>query len=80
MKINVVKKLVEDYDCQKLNQLIEELENGEPLSHPVEGDSEGEQLTHLLGAAWIHEQMLENETDVRTELRNFAARVRESIG
>lgn len=80
MKINVVKKLAEEYDIEKMNHLVGQLENGETLSHPVEGDDEGEQLTHLLGATWILEQMKANNTDLRTELRNFAGRVRESIG
>ena len=79
MKINAVKQLVEQYDLETLRKLQDELENEQPLSVPVEGDDEGEQLTHILGAIWIKEQVAQNGTDTRVELRNFAARVRESI-
>jgi hypothetical protein len=79
MKINVIKELVEKYSIDTIEAMTAQLENGEPLSHPVGGDDEGEQLTHLLGAGWILKQIREKGTDMKTELRNFAARVRDSI-
>jgi len=79
MKINAIKDFVENYSVKEIISLAGQLENGEPLSHPVQGDDEGEQLTHLLGAAWIKEQMELNNSDFRTELRNFSSRVRDSI-
>ncbi len=79
MKINAMKELVEAHNIAELNALTTQLENGEPLSHPVHGDDEGEQLTHLLGAVWIKEQMALNNSEFKTELRNFSSRVRESI-
>ena len=79
MKINAIKDLVENYSIEVIESMTTQLENGEPLSHPVGGDDEGEQLTHLLGASWILQQMREKGTDFKTELRNFTARVRDSI-
>lgn len=79
MKINAIKELVEAHNIAELNILTTQLENGEPLSHPVGGGDEGEQLTHLLGAVWIKEQMALNNSEFKTELRNFSSRVRESI-
>jgi hypothetical protein len=79
MKINAIKELVENYSIETIEQLTAQLENGEALSHPVGGDDEGEQLTHLLGASWILTQIKEKGTDFKTELRNFTARVRDSI-
>ncbi|MCX6351109.1 MAG: hypothetical protein NTX03_04515 [Bacteroidetes bacterium] len=79
MKINEVKRLAEEHSLENLNQMIKEIEEGLPFEQPVAGDDEGEKLTHLLGAVWIKEQMQLNSTDVKTELRNFAARVRVSI-
>jgi len=79
MKINAIKELVEAHDIDALKALETQLENGEALSHPVHGDDEGEQLTHLLGAIWIKEQMAANNSDFKTELRNFTSRVRDSI-
>jgi uncharacterized protein (DUF2267 family) len=79
MKVNVIKKLAEELDLETIQKLTNQLEEGESLTHVVEGDDEGEQLTHLLGAAWIREQMQQNGTDLKTELRNFTSRVRNSI-
>ena len=79
MKINAIKDLVENHSKETIEELTRQLENGEPLSHEVGGDDEGEQLTHLLGASWIMQQIEEKGTDFKTELRNFTARVRGSI-
>ncbi|MGZ5282053.1 MAG: DUF6952 family protein [Bacteroidia bacterium] len=79
MNISAIKKLVDNHDLATLQQLQNELEEEQPLSHDVEGEDEGEKLTHLLGAIWIKEQMAANGTDYKTELRNFTSRVRGSI-
>ena len=79
MKINAIKDLVENYELSEIETLTNQLENGEVLSQAVGGEDEGEQLTHLLGAAWIVQQMQQNGTDFKTEIRNFSARVRGSI-
>jgi hypothetical protein len=79
MKINALRKLCQDYDLKTLKQLEEELVEEKPLSLEVEGEDEGEQLTHIMGAIWILEQANDNGTDVKTELRNFSNRVRNSI-
>lgn len=79
MKVNVVKQLAETHSIQALKENLLLIENGEPLSIEVGGDDEGEQMTHLLGAIWILEQMMVNSTDLKTELRKFTARVRNSI-
>jgi len=79
MKIHAIKELAENYSVTVIEEMTAQLEAGEPLSHPVGGDDEGEQLTHLLGAAWILQQMHENGSDFKTEVRNFSARVRDSI-
>lgn len=79
MNISAIKQLVDNHDLVTLQMLQSELEEEKPLSHEVIGEDEGEQLTHLLGAIWIKEQMFENGTDYKTELRNFTSRVRGSI-
>lgn len=80
MKLPALRKLCQQCDLDTLKQLEEELTEERPLSQPVEGEDEGEQLTHILGAIWVHEQVQQNGTDVKTELRNFSNRVRNSIG
>jgi hypothetical protein len=79
MKIDAIKKLVENHDLEMLQQLQNQLEEEQPLSHEVDGEDEGEKLTHLLGAIWVKEQMAANGTEFKTELRNFTSRVRGSI-
>ncbi|MDQ3073329.1 MAG: hypothetical protein M3Q97_08720 [Bacteroidota bacterium] len=79
MKVNEIKQLTEKYDLPTLQELQGEIENDKPLSHEVPGNDEGEKLTHILAAIWIHEQVTANQSDIKTELRNFAARVRTSI-
>jgi hypothetical protein len=79
MKIAVIKKLAEDFNLDQINEFIQLLENGEEVSQEIEGQDEGEKLTHLLGAQWILEQMSKNNSDLMTEWRNFSSRVRSSI-
>jgi hypothetical protein len=45
----------------------------------IEGKDEGEQLTHVLAAIQILEDVRDNSIDVRTALRNYTQRVRNSI-
>ncbi len=79
MKLGAIKDLVENMDLTTLRILQDDLENERQLSHPVPGEGAGEQLTHLMAAIWIREQMETKGTDLKTELRNFTARVRDSI-
>ncbi len=45
----------------------------------VEGMDEGEQLTHLMAAQFILQEMKEKGVDYITALRAFSGRVRNSI-
>ncbi|MCB0738517.1 MAG: hypothetical protein KDC92_13455 [Bacteroidetes bacterium] len=78
MNIAAIKKLL-DKDLNTLRKLENELLEGEPLSEEVIGVDEGEQLTHITGAIWALEQAQANGTEPHKEVRNFIARVRESI-
>lgn len=80
MKLPALRKLCQAHDLDTLRMLENEIVEEQPLSHPVEGEDEGEKLTHILGAIWIHEQVQANGTDLKAELRNFSNRVRNSIG
>ncbi|MBY0427149.1 MAG: hypothetical protein K2Q22_16055 [Cytophagales bacterium] len=79
MKIPVIKSLVESYSKEQLVQAEEALmDEGTP---PIEvlGDDEGEQLTHVLAAIFIHEQMVGGGMDFSTALREYTKKVRASI-
>lgn len=80
MKMPIIKKLVE-------NASFEELENAELAildeQQPeivVEGDDEGEQLTHIMAAIWIKKEMEKENIPFPKALRTYTQKVRVSIG
>lgn len=79
MKVPSIKKLVEAYNVHELqaaeSALLEEL----PLPIEVEGEDEGEKLTHILAAVWIKHEMEREGWDFIKALRAYSARVRKSI-
>ncbi len=79
MKIPAIKKLVETYSIQECKQAEQALLEEQPLLIEIDGDDEGEKLTHVLGAIDILERMQLENKDVRTALREFMERVRTSI-
>jgi hypothetical protein len=79
MKIPAIQKLVNTKTIEECKQAENALIEGESLPFEVEGDDEGEQLTHLIAAAHILEDMKKNNCDYRTALRNYTQRVRNSI-
>lgn len=79
MKIPVIKKLVEIESYENLLKAEEALLNEEKLQIEVEGEDEGEQLTHIIAARWIQEKMKEENVDFKTALREYTKKVRESI-
>lgn len=78
MKIPAIKKLVEQCDLESLYQAEQSLYEEQPLSIDVEGDDEGEKLTHILAAIYIKERMAQGD-DFTTALRSYSQRVRNSI-
>ncbi|MBX3102169.1 MAG: hypothetical protein KF690_06655 [Bacteroidetes bacterium] len=78
MQLPVVRKLVQNHSLDALKATEEALYEGQPLSITVEGTDEGEQLTHVLGAIWVLEQVADG-ADAGEALRAFATRVRNSI-
>jgi hypothetical protein len=79
MKLPVIKKLVEQYELADLKAAEEALMNEENPAIEVEGDDEGEQLTHILAAIWSKEYMAATGADFRTAQREYTKKVRVSI-
>ena len=53
MQITAIKTLLNKFSVEQLKEKEEQLLEGEELSfEDVEGEDEGEQLTHLTGAIW----------------------------
>lgn len=79
MKLPVIKQLVETYTLEQLTAAEESLLNEQTPEIEIEGQDEGEQLTHAIAAIAILHDMKGNGTDVRTAMRNYTQRVRSSI-
>jgi hypothetical protein len=79
MKLPVIKKLAEQYDVATLKAAEEALLNEETPAIEVEGDDEGEQLTHVYAAIWCKDYMEATGTDFRTAQREYTKKVRVSI-
>lgn len=79
MKLPVVKKLVNDYSMEQLeaaeNAILEE---AAPVID-VEGEDEGEQLTHVMAAIWIKREMETNDLSLNKAMREYTVKVRKSI-
>lgn len=79
MKIPVIKKLVEHYSLVQLQEAENAfMEEQQPLIE-IEGDNEGECLTHVLASIYIKEKMENEGTPFNQALRDFSQRVRNSI-
>lgn len=79
MKIGVIKKLAERLSMDELRAAEEAFYNDSTPPTLIEGDDEGEQLTHVLAAIFIQEYIAENDSDIKTALREYAIKVRKSI-
>ena len=78
MKIQSIKKLVEQYSISDLNTAEEAILNEQKPAIDIEGEDEGEQLTHIYGARFILEQMASGKS-VTDCIREFSVKVRNSI-
>lgn len=79
MKIPEIKRLVETYGLEELTQAEEFIIEEKTPDIPIEGEDEGEQLTHVIAAIFIKERMAEGGLDFKTALREYTGKVRESI-
>ncbi|MFZ4797833.1 MAG: DUF6952 family protein [Bacteroidia bacterium] len=79
MKLPVIKYLVETYSIEELQLAEQNLLDEKPLNIIVDGEDEGEKLTHILGAIDVLERVQLDNKDKSTALREFFQRVRNSI-
>jgi hypothetical protein len=79
MKIPAIKKLVETYKLDELYQAEKDLMDEKRLAIDIEGEDEGEKLTHILASIWILHEMEKNKLDFKTALREYTKKVRSSI-
>jgi hypothetical protein len=67
------------YSLADLRAAEEALYNEETPAIEIIGDDEGEQLTHVIAAIFIKEHMSDNSSDLKTALREYTLKVRNSI-
>jgi hypothetical protein len=79
MKIPAIKNLVENNSLEELMAAEAAIVDEQQPAIEVEGEDEGEQLTHVLAAVWILNEMEDNGTDFKTALREYTKKVRVSI-
>jgi len=79
MKIPAIKKLVSTYSVDDLEAAEELLLNEKPSQIEIEGNDDGEQLTHVFAAIFIIEEMAKSDVDFKTALRRYTNKVRNSI-
>jgi hypothetical protein len=79
MKIPAIKLLAETATIEELKLAEEALYNEQQPAITVPGDDEGEQLTHVLAALWIREEMEVRGIAFPAALREYTSRVRNSI-
>ena len=78
MKIPAIKKAVELFTTEQLREAEQALYEEEMPVISIEGDDEGEMLTHVLAALEIKENMVKG-MDFKDALRAYTQRVRNSI-
>lgn len=78
MQLPVIKILAETYTIQQLRDAENALYEEQKPAINIEGKDEGEQLTHVLAAISILEDV-EKGTELRMAIRNYTQRVRNSI-
>ncbi len=79
MKIPVIKKLVETCSLDALLRAEEDLVEERVPAIEIDGDDEGEKLTHIFAAIYIHKKMKDEGADFKTALRDYTRKVRTSI-
>jgi hypothetical protein len=79
MKLAVIKKLAETQTLEDLRLAEEAILNEDRPQIEIDGEDEGEQLTHTIAAIQILSDMEKDGVDLRTALRAYTERVRNSI-
>jgi hypothetical protein len=78
MKLPAIKKLLK-VDIEELRKAEELLAEEKEPQLEIEGDDQGDKLTHVFGAIWVKEQIAAGTMDEKEALRAFTKKVRGSI-
>jgi len=79
MKIPVIRQLVEKYSIAQLEEAENNIIEERPHSIKYAGDDAGDQLTNIMGALWVKREMEQSGCDLKTAVRAYSQKVRDSI-
>jgi len=79
VKTEEIKRLAEHSELETLKQAETALLEGHDLPLQVNGEDEGEQLTHILSAIWVLEHIKNTGCTLPLAMRDLARKVRGSI-
>lgn len=79
MKMPVIKRLVETQTLPELVAAEEALLDERQPAFEVEGEDEGEKLTHVFAAIFILNHMQDHDSAFKDALREYTKKVRVSI-
>ena len=79
MQIPIIKEIVGSYSIEELQKAEEAILNERQPEINIEGEDEGEQLTHILAAIWIKDHMHKTGESVNKSVRAYSVKVRTSI-
>ena len=79
MQLPVIKQLVTDHSLEELVAAEEAILEENAPAIKVEGKDEGEQLTHVMAAVWVKNEMEKEGIPLNKAVRNYTVKVRNSI-
>ncbi|MDR9399193.1 DUF6952 family protein [Salibacter sp.] len=79
MQVKVIKQLAKEYDIPQLKKAEEALLEEQIPEIEIEGEDEGEQLTHVMAAAWVIDFMAREGVSMGKAVREYTNKVRKSI-
>ncbi len=79
MKIPEIKRLIENHSLQELIDCEDALLTETTLAIEVNGEDEGEQLTHVMAAIWCKKRMEDKKLSAKDAIREYTIKVRGSI-
>ncbi|MDY0103144.1 MAG: hypothetical protein RBS07_09390 [Lentimicrobium sp.] len=79
MKIPVIKSLAEKFSIEQLRAAEASIYEEKTPEIEIRGEDEGEQLTHVLAAIEILQEIEQTQCAFTVALRNYTIRVRNSI-
>jgi hypothetical protein len=79
MLLEEVKRLVKHHSISELNEAEDALFAEKEVPFKIEGDSDGEQLQHVMATIWVIDRMNSNDLTVEEAFKQYQENNRPSI-